>query len=90
MRGDIFEEFSWHSSIGIDDALDGHKRFVTRIANTQRARRQFIAAGGGDNILVHKTTRALWKISDDKQSIQPVFATDVLTDDDLAELIGGE
>ena len=77
----IFDGFLWHSSIGIDEALDGNKRFVTRIANTPRARAMFASAG--DNILIHKTTQALWKLTDDKSAIEPVFGSDVLTEDDL-------
>jgi hypothetical protein len=87
MKGDIFDNFSWHSSIGIDDALDGSRRFVTRLPNTTATRRHFVAAASGDNFLVHKTTRALWKVSDDKQSIQPLFPTDVLTEEQVLEIM---
>jgi len=90
IKGDIFEGFSWHSSIGIDEALDGRKRFVTRIANTTRARCAFVAVAGGDNLLVHKTTRALWKVSDDNASIEPVFPTDVLTEEDMSGFMEDE
>jgi hypothetical protein len=41
----------------------------------------FIVAG--ENFLIHKTTRCLWKLSDDKKSIEPVFNRDVLTEDDV-------
>jgi len=82
MPRDIFEDFMWHSSIGIDAALDGNKRFVTRLPNTKKARSMFTASS--DNTLIHKTTRALWKITDDNNGIEPVFATDVLSEDDCA------
>ena len=80
---DIFEGFSFHSSIGIDFELDGSRRFVSRLPNTRRARSMFAEAG--NDLLVHKTNRCLWKISDDKQSIEPVFGTDVLSDEDVQE-----
>lgn len=80
-RNDIFENFNWHSSIGIDQALYGDKRFVTRMPNTASARNMF--ADSGENILIHKTTRCLWKISDDKKTIEPVFSNDVLTEDEV-------
>jgi len=80
---DIFEMFDWHSGIGIDDALVNNRKFVTRMANTRRARSHFITAG--DNLLVHRATKALWRISDDGNSIEPVFETDVLSEDDLKE-----
>jgi hypothetical protein len=80
-NNDIFDSFHWHSSIGIDFALDGNRRFVSRLPNSKRARSMF--ADAGNNMLIHKTSRCLWRISDDKKSIEPVFGTDVLTDDDV-------
>ena len=82
MNGNILEGFCWHSSIGIDSSLDGNKRFVTKMANCKQARSMFMAAG---NLLIHKTTRCFWKISDDKMSIEPVFSSDVLSDEEVAE-----
>ena len=77
---DILEDFTWHSAIGIDSTIDG-KQFKTRIANSKRAMSMFVA--GGKDLLIHKTTRCLWKMSEDKKFIEPVFSNDVLTDDDL-------
>jgi len=88
MSQDIFEGFSWHSSIGIDASIDGSKKFVTRIANTVRARSMFIASG--NNMLIHRTTRALWRLSDDKKSIVPAFDTDVLGEDEVREAMSEE
>jgi hypothetical protein len=81
--GDIFDNFSWHSSIGIDFTLDGDRRFVSRIPNSKKARSMFADAGKG--LLIHKTSQCLWKISEDKKCIEPVFGTDVLTEEDVAE-----
>lgn len=78
---DIFDQFHWHSCIGIDAAIDGQKRFVTRLPNTRQARSMFVASG--EKLLIHRTTRALWKLSEDHKSIEPVFDTDVLTEDDV-------
>jgi len=86
MKGDIFDNFSWHSSIGIDESIEGSKRFVTRLPNTAATRRHFVAAAEGNNFLVHKTTRALWKVSDDTKTIQPLFPTDVLTEEQAREI----
>lgn len=85
---DIFENFSWHSAIGIDFGVDGNKKFVTRMANNKTARAMFIVAG--DNLLIHKTTKCLWKFSEDKKSIEPVFSTDVLTEDEVREAMEEE
>ena len=81
---DILEGFSWHSSVGIDDVLGEGKRFVTRIRATKRAMTMFDAAG--NDLLIHKTTRCLWKLSDDKTHIEPVFGNDVLSEDEAAEV----
>lgn len=88
MSQDIFEGFSWHSSIGIDANLDGNKKFVTRLANTKRARAMFIASG--NNMLIHRTTRALWRLSEDKKSIVPAFDTDVLGETEVREAMAEE
>ena len=78
---DMFDAFNWHSCIGIDCILSGDKKVVTRMKNTKQARDMFFAAG--HSVLVHKTTRCLWKISDDKTCIEPVFSNDVLTEEDV-------
>jgi len=82
----IFEDFHWHSSIGIDDALGSDKKFVTRLKNTKKARMNFVTAG--DDLLIHRATQALWRISEDGNCIEPVFGSDILTEDDLKNLEG--
>ena len=84
MEGDIFEHFSFHSAIGIDYALNGDKQFVTKLANTKKVRTMFASSEDGVT-LIHKTTRCLWRVSDDGKSILPAFSSDVLTEDDLKE-----
>jgi hypothetical protein len=84
MDDDFFSSFNWHSSIGIDSAIDGDKRFVTRIPNSREARAMFTAAG--NNLLIHKTTKCLWKLNGD--CIEPVFSSDVLTEDDVKSAMG--
>ena len=81
MNQEIFEGFCWHSSIGIDSTLEGNKRFVTRLPNTRQARSMFTASG--NNLLIHKTTKCLWKLTGDKQAIEPVFSSDVLSVDEV-------
>lgn len=85
MSRDIFEDFLWHSSIGIDATLNGDKQFVTRLPNNKKARSMFTASS--DNTLIHKTTKALWKITEDNAAIEPVFATDILTEDDCRDFM---
>jgi hypothetical protein len=83
MKEDIFEGFSWHSSIGIDSNFDASKRLVSRLASTPRVLSMFLASG--DNLLIHKTTRALWRLSQDKKFIEPTFDTDVLGEEEVRE-----
>ena len=90
MQGDIFDNFSWHSCIGIDESIKGNKKFVTRLPNTKRVRAAFIKTASDNNFLIHKTTRSLWKMSDDKESIEPLFPTDVLTEEEAQELMEGQ
>lgn len=82
-KRDVFENFQWHSCIGIDWTADGDRKFVSRMPNTKKARAMFITAG--KDTLIHKTTRCLWRLSDDKKTIEPVFENDVLTDDEVRE-----
>lgn len=82
---EFFQDFVWHSSIGIDTEVGGNKKFYTKLSNTKEARSLFVC-GSDSNLLIHKATQALWKISDDGKSIVPVFDTDVLTEEDLKNL----
>ena len=83
MSSDIYENFHWHSAIGIDAELDGRKKFVTRVPNTKKARSMFVASG--NDLLIHKATKALWQVSEDEKTIEPVFPTDILSEKDLLE-----
>jgi hypothetical protein len=80
-NGDIFESFNWHSSLGFDSTLASSRKVVTRLPNSKEARSMFTSVGS--NLLIHKTTRCLWKLSDDKKGIEPVFGNDILTEDDV-------
>ena len=80
-KEDIFESFNWHSSLGFDATLANTRKVVTRLPNSKEARSMFMAVG--NNLLIHKTTRCLWKLSEDKDGIEPVFGNDVLTEDDV-------
>lgn len=77
-----FEEFVWHSAL---DNIGGKKRFCNRLPNSSMVR-QFFAATNSGNYLVHKTTSALWRVSEDGKSIEPVFDSDVLSENELEDL----
>ncbi len=86
MSADIFDSFDWHSSIGIDQALKAPSKVVKMPWNI-RASTMFVAAG--NDLLVHKTTKCLWRMSQDKKSIEPVFENDVLSAEDVTEAMEG-
>lgn len=87
MNADVLEGFCWHSSIGIDSNLEGNKEFVTRIAADRQAMSMFFAAG--KDTLIHKTTKCLWRLSEDKKTIEPMFGSDVLSSDDVQTVMEG-
>lgn len=80
---EFFRDFLWHSAIGIDTGIEGEKNFCTRLPNTKKARAMFASANGEGRLLIHKTSQALWRVSEDGKSIEPVFDTDVLTEEDI-------
>jgi hypothetical protein len=67
--------------------MEGNKRFMTRLPNNRQAQAMFVASG--NNLLIHKTTRCLWKLSDDKKTIEPVFSSDVLSVDEVKAAMEG-
>jgi hypothetical protein len=82
---EFFDDFAWHSSIGIDEGIE-YKKFFTKLPNNKKAMSMFIASAD-KKLLIHKTTQALWRVSEDGSSIEPVFDTDVLTEDELDNIV---
>tara|TARA_R110000824_G_scaffold163460_1_gene339226 strand:- start:28 stop:285 length:258 start_codon:yes stop_codon:yes gene_type:complete len=77
---DFLDGFSWHSSIGV--VPSDEIKFFQRLDNTKEARTMFSAVPG-DNFLIHKSTKALWKFSEDSQYIEPLFESDILTEEQI-------
>jgi len=74
-----FDEFIWNSSI---NNVPAKKRFCNSLPNNKKARQMFIATDSG-KLLIHKSSRALWRLSEDGKSIEPVFDADVLSEQDI-------
>ena len=72
----------WHSSIGFKK-LENRvvRKYVAGLPINSRVMSMFASAGR--DVLIHKTTKCLWRMSKDGKSIEPVFANDVLTVDDV-------
>ena len=90
---ELLNNNQWHSSIGFDTVVSSHQRHKTSLNNTDENRYHFIAAGLPSNerhasvagsgkageLLIHKASRALWRVSDDGKRIEPAFEDDVIT-----------
>ena len=79
---EFLSSFEWHSSVGLDtDLADSEELTISKLANNDFNRAKFLNAG--ENLLIHKSSQALWKLSEDKKSIEPVFDSDILNENDL-------
>ena len=84
MGKDVLSDFQWHSAIGVDSITAGTKKAFRLLPNSKKARGMFYTASCG-KFLIHKTSQALWRVSDDGKAIEPVFESDVLTEEDLKQ-----
>lgn len=91
---ELLNGFQWHSSMGFDNIISASQKNKDTMRNCSENRGLFMAAGYVDSknkyaagaknsgrpgeLLIHKSTRALWKISDDGKSIQPAFEDDII------------
>ncbi len=82
MGVNFFRDYDWHSSIELEKSLRG-KKIVRRVANTEKNRGHFLRLSSDSDYLIHKSSKALWRISDDGGSIESVFDDDILTEDNL-------
>lgn len=94
----LLSEKQWHSAIGFDIVESSNQRKKIAIANNSDNRSMFEPAGYPGQIriastnesipgelLIHRSSRALWRVSDDGESIEPAFSDDIITigeDDD--------
>jgi len=76
------DDFEWHSAIGVESLAGNRSNVVRTLPNTASVRSGFSSASAG-NFLIHKASQALWRVSDDGGFIEPVFESDVLTEDEV-------
>ena len=79
---DIFKDYRWHSIIEPQKVIS-QKRIIRSLPAKTATLSRFIRISKDGSFLVHKSTKALWKFSDDHKTIEPVFKDDVLTEDSL-------
>lgn len=77
-----FNDFSWHSALAPDENIVNNQKIKTLVANTENLQ-SFSLFQPQSKLLIHKATKALWRFSEDGETIQPVFAQDILTTKDL-------
>lgn len=89
----LLNDLQWHSSLSFDTVVAAKQRGKQMLKNTSQNRRAFISAGHlspvkfassrntgqPGELLIHKSDRALWRISDDGRRIEPAFSDDVIT-----------
>jgi len=93
----LLRQKQWHSAIGFDIIDESNQKRKASIINNEGNRSQFepagypsqvrVASGSASSpgeLLIHRSSRALWKISDDGNRIEPAFSDDIITigDDD--------
>lgn len=73
------DEIIHHSALSENE---GRQRLCTSLPNSKKARKMFLATDSG-KLLIHKATNALWKVSKDGNRIEPVFESDILSEEDV-------
>jgi len=88
----LLDQKQWHSAIGFDIIDESNQKRKASIVNNEGNRSQFelagypsqvrVASGSASfpgELLIHRSSRALWKISDDGKRIEPAFSDDIIT-----------
>ena len=86
---DFTVSYGWHSSTGLDPNMGPKRRILANMPSKHEYVNLMFRNAGcdsmGRNILIHKTRNCLWKFDDSGKKIVPIFASDVLTAEDLQE-----
>ena len=88
----LLSQKQWHSAIGFDIIDENNQKRKASISNNEENRAHFELAGypsqvrvasgsrsAPGELLIHRSSRALWKISDDGNRIEPAFSDDIIT-----------
>ncbi len=79
---DVLSNFQWHSSFPLDETINKKKK-ITKIAKTKANLEKFSKVRTASEFLIHKSSKALWRMSSDGSFIEPVFEGDILAKEDL-------
>lgn len=81
MSKHVIEDIKWHSCIDLgDDNVSAKQLYKIPVSSMGQ---KFIKAHKDSSFLIHKSTKALWRFSDDGKYIKPVFEEDILTEGNL-------
>ena len=87
----LLSQKQWHSAIGFDVVDESNQRKKIAVLNNDENRSLFETAGypsqvrvasgssAPGELLIHRSSRALWKVSDDGRRIEPAFSDDIIT-----------
>ena len=79
---DFFDDYNWHSSLELGSDIKG-KKIVKRITASRKNTNRFIRIARNSDYCIHKSTKQLWKFSEDGKYIEAVFPDDILVEEDL-------
>lgn len=79
---DFFKDYNWHSSLQLGQGIKG-KRIIRKLTASRQNSSKFIRIASNSNYCIHKSTKELWKFSDDGKYIEAVFPDDILTEEQL-------
>lgn len=79
---DFFNDYKWHSSLELGEGIKG-KKIIRKLTASRNNLNRFIRIANNSNYCIHKSTKQLWKMSDDGKYIEAVFPDDVLTEEQL-------
>ena len=79
---DIFNGYGWTSHVEPKRGISG-KKIVKSIEASEKNLAKFTRISSNGNALIHKSTNALWKFSDDKKRIEPLYSDEIITEDEL-------
>ena len=75
------EDIHWYSCIDFGEEKMNQKQ-ITKIPSSKIGQK-FIRSHKDSSFLIHKSTKALWRFSEDGKHIEPVFEEDILTEENL-------
>lgn len=81
---DIFNDYKWTGYTEPQKGISGRKIVRSLVASEENLKK-FSRVSQNSSMLVNKSSKALWKFSSDKKTIEPIYDNEVVTEEDLKE-----